>query len=127
MIGQPEADARTLALNFTDNREYPFSLVFSVIVGMLVLRLTATLLFNENIGPLIKILGKMTNAFCQFFALYSLFAGLFSIIFFTAFNNASSAYSSIYKSFILIFDLSIGNFDLMTFNNIEDLQMRYMA
>ena len=120
MIGEPEADARTLALNFADNREYPFSLVFTVIVGMLVLRLTATLLFNESIGPLIKILGKMTGSFGQFFFLYTLMAVLFSAILFLGFNQASDDFNSLYKTFILVFELSIGSFDLFMFDKIKD-------
>ena len=127
MVGNPEEDARTLALNFAENKDYPFSFVFSILVGMLVLRLTTTLLFNESIGPLIKILGKMTGSFTQFFFLYILMAGLFSLIFFTAFSETSTEYNSMYKSFIFVFDLTIGNFDLFAFNKFSSPISSYMG
>lgn len=46
--------------NFIDNIEYPFQYLFAGQVSCLILRIAINLQFNESIGPLIKIVGKMT-------------------------------------------------------------------
>jgi hypothetical protein len=51
-----------------------------VIIGCLIVRLSIILQFNESIGPLIKIVGKMSMDFLNFFLIYVILVAMFSIV-----------------------------------------------
>jgi len=66
--------------NFGLNINFPFQYLFAGQIVCLILRIATNLQFNESIGPLIKIVGKMVQDFLNFFLLYVIFTFMFAIV-----------------------------------------------
>jgi hypothetical protein len=57
-ISEEELFYRKLA-NFKDNIEFKFEYLFSIMIACLITKLMELILFSSEIGPLVKIVGKM--------------------------------------------------------------------
>jgi len=57
-ISEDELFYRKLA-NFKDNIEFKFEYLFSIMIACLITKLMELILFSSEIGPLVKIVGKM--------------------------------------------------------------------
>lgn len=108
-------DGRTLVENMLDAQDFKFGYLFAGILALLVLRLSVALLFNEKIGPLLKILGKMSSDYFSFSAVYGLLVIVFTLFFNLNFMRSESDFESFARSLLTIVDISIGNYALSAF------------
>jgi len=113
-ITQEELIMRKLS-NFGKNINFPFQYLFAVQITCLILRIAINLQFNESIGPLIKIVGKMVQDFFNFFLLYIIFTFMFAIIGNINFIYDLREYEGFFESILTVVDASLGNFDIAIF------------
>jgi hypothetical protein len=66
--------------NYRVEHLFKFQEFFSAQITCLILRIAFLLQYNENIGPLLKIVGKMTKDFYNFFLLYLLLTLMFAVV-----------------------------------------------
>lgn len=83
-IGVPGVDEyedvlRKIA-NLQQNVEYKFEYVYAIIIACLIWRIIEIVQFNAEIGPLVKIVGKMTSDFINFIMLYLILVFMFAIV-----------------------------------------------
>ena len=71
--------------------------------------------YNESIGPLIKIVGKMTQDFFNFFLLYIIFTFMFAIVGNINFLYDLEKFEGFFDSILTVIDASVGNFDIAMF------------
>jgi len=69
-----------ITANFEENLDYKFEYLFSICITCLILRVAIVLQFNESIGPLIKIVGKLGGDFFNFFLIYLIMAIMFTVV-----------------------------------------------
>ena len=69
-----------VVFNIFDHIWFKFEYVFAIMIVCLIMRLLILLEFNQSIGPLIKIVGKMAKDFWNFFLLYAMITIMFSIV-----------------------------------------------
>ena len=120
---QKEFRMRVIA-NFNENIDYPFQYMFAGNVICLIVRISVILQFSENIGPLVKIVGKMFEDFYNFLILYFLLAIMFTTITNLNFLYTLKEFDGLFESFLTVTDASMGNFDFKTFEKINDEGMR---
>jgi hypothetical protein len=90
-------------------------------ITCLILRITDLLQFSSEIGPLIKIVGKMTSDFMNFFALYCILIIMFAIVGNINFIfDLKEQFGGLFESILTVLDTSIGNYDFEVFNTIEN-------
>jgi len=63
--------------NIRENADFPIMYIFAIQITCLILRMAHLLQFNEKIGPVIKIVGKMIKDFFNFSMLYFLLVMMF--------------------------------------------------
>jgi hypothetical protein len=76
--------------------------------------------YNDKIGPLIKIVGKMMQDFQNFFVLYALLTLMFSLIGNINFKYYSPEYLTFFDSIFAVINASLGNYSFKTFDTITD-------
>ena len=76
------------------------------------------LYFTETIGPLLKILGKMSNDFFNFFVLYSILTIMFAIIGNQIFIYDLNQFFGLINSVLSVVDSSLGNFSPEIFDEV---------
>lgn len=81
-----------------------------MIIGCLIVRLSTILQFNESIGPLIKIVGKMSMDFLNFFLIYVILVGMFSIVGNINFVEELTDYRTFFDSILTVIDASLGTY-----------------
>lgn len=81
----------------------------------LVFKVVEYIQFTENIGPLIKIVGKMFGDYSNFFTLYTILVIMFSVIGNLNFMLDQSHFTTFLESFLFVLDASIGNYDFSIF------------
>jgi len=96
--------------NFERNIHYPFQWLFSVIVICLIFRLSTLLQFSESVGPLYKILGKMTKDFGSFIILYAIICLGFALVGNINFVSESNRFETLMSAILTVVDASLGNF-----------------
>ena len=79
-----------------------------MIIGCLIVRLSIILQFNESIGPLIKIVGKMSMDFLNFFLIYVILVAMFSIVGNINFVEELTSYRTFFDSILTVIDASLG-------------------
>lgn len=96
--------------NFERNIDYPFQWLFSTIVICLIFRLSTLLQFSESVGPLYKILGKMTKDFGSFVILYCIICLGFALVGNINFVSESNKFETFMDAILTVVDASLGNF-----------------
>lgn len=72
--------------------------------------------FNDQLGPLYKIVGKMTKDFLNFLIIYAILIIMFSIVGNLLFIiEIPEHYGSLFESILTIFDASLGNYSFAVF------------
>lgn len=90
-------------------------------ITCLILRITDLLQFSSEIGPLIKIVGKMTSDFLNFFALYCILVIMFAIVGNINFIfDLKEQFGGLFESVLTVLDTSIGNYNFQVFESIEN-------
>ena len=116
-----EEDKRLrLVHNLMNTIDFKFQYILSIMIAMLVIRVAVMLQFNANIGPLIKIVGKMMTDFQNFAILYMMFTLMFAIIGNINFKYYCTEYVSFFDSIFTVIDASLGNYDFHIFDTIKD-------
>jgi len=87
-------------------------------IGCLILRVAVILQFNESIGPLIKIVGKMSKDFFNFFLLYTILTIMFAIVGNVNFLQDLVEYRTFFDSILTVIDASLGNYSFEIFSVI---------
>ena len=97
--------------NFERNIDYPFQYLFSVIVICLIYRVSTLLQFSEEIGPLYKIIGKMTKDFGSFVILYVIICLGFALVGNINFVSESNQFETFMEAILTVVNASLGNFE----------------
>jgi len=98
-----------------------------VIIGCLIVRLSIILQFNESIGPLIKIVGKMSMDFLNFFLIYVILVAMFSIVGNINFVEELTSYRTFFDSILTVIDASLGTYSFLMFEKINDSALIYVG
>jgi len=97
--------------NFERNINYPFQYLFSIIVICLIYRISTLLQFSESVGPLYKIIGKMTKDFGSFVILYIIICVGFALVGNINFVSESNQFETFMDALLTVVDASLGNFN----------------
>ena len=82
------------------------------------MRIAVFLQYNESIGPLIKIVGKMQQDFLNFVILYCLMTIMFGIVGNINFIYDLTEFEGMFESILTVIDASLGNYDITIFDKI---------
>ena len=104
-----------LRVNIYFNIQY----FFSIQIACLIVRLSQIFQYNESIGPLLKIVGKMALHFYNFFLLYVLITIMFAIVGNINFLFDMPEYNGFFQSILTVIDASLGNYSFDAFKNIK--------
>lgn len=109
--------------NFERNIHYPFQWLFSVMTICLIFRLTSLLQFSDSVGPLFKILSKMSKDFGSFIILYCIICLGFALVGNINFVDISNKFETFTEAILTVVDASLGNFgfDLNAVEESDDL------
>jgi len=90
-------------------------------ITCLVIKLVELVQFSSEIGPLVKIVGKMLMDFTCFVVMYVILIIMFAIIGNLNFTTELTEYKGLFESIITVLDASIGNyrFDLFDVFNTD--------
>lgn len=75
--------------------------------------------FTSEIGPLVKIVGKMVGDFMNFLILYTLLVVMFAIVGNINFVLNLKEFHGLFESTLTVLDASIGNYDFALFEQIK--------
>ena len=107
-----QEEAKRIIGNLVLGIKIPFRYYFAIISMCLVSRLAYVLEFNENIGPLFRILQKSTKVFFSFFIIYAYLVLILGLVGNISFLGINDQYRTFYESILTIIDASMGNFEL---------------
>jgi len=110
--------------NFANSMDFKFQYLFAVNVICLIFRLSAMLQFSESIGPLVKIVSKMSNDFLNFLILYFILTVMFMTIGNLNFLYDMNEFSGLFESALTITDASLGNYDFSIFDKVDQPGMQ---
>ena len=102
------------------NIAYKFEYLFSIIITCLVIRVAMVLEYNETIGPLIKIVGKLGTDFLNFFLIYSIITIMFTVVGNVNFMNELTMFEGFFQSLLTVVDTSLGNYNFEVFHAINN-------
>ena len=80
--------------------------------------------FSESIGPLVKIVSKMSNDFLNFLILYFILTVMFMTIGNLNFLYDMNEFSGLFESALTITDASLGNYDFSIFDKVDQPGMQ---
>ena len=83
--------------------------------------------FQGNIGPLIKIVGKMVMDFFNYTLLFVLLTLMFSIVGNINFIYDLPEFETFTNSVLTVIDASVGNFNTEIFVTLKDPNMRLVG
>ena len=83
------------------------------------MRIATILQFNEAIGPLIKILGKMSTDFLNYMILSILIIVVFALVGNINFIHDVESFKDFFTSVLTVIDFSTGNFDFGIFDTSQ--------
>ena len=93
-------------------------------ISCLVLRIATILQYNEQVGPLIKIVGKMLQDFFNFVILYFILTIMFALVGNINFLYDVDSFNSFFNAILTVIDACLGNFDFEIFNNVREPSMQ---
>ena len=105
--------------NFEDIIGFKFQYLFSLQVFCLILRIAVLLEYNESIGPLLRIVFKMSQDFFNFMCIFFLLIIMFGVVGNLNFMGINH-FENFYESMLTVIDFAIGNFDFKFFDNVDD-------
>lgn len=94
--------------------------MFTTIIIGLCTKIAISFQFNEDIGPLIKIVQKMGSEFVNFLIFYMILTLMFVLVGNALFMFYCPAYSSIFNALTTITNAAMGNFTFTDFDLITD-------
>jgi len=113
--------------NFAENLEYNFEYMFTMIIVCLIFRIALILQFNESIGPLIKIVGKLGGDFFNFFLIYLIMTIMFTVVGNINFMNEITMFEGFFQSLLTVIDCSLGNYSFAIFSGMTSKRMIFFG
>lgn len=105
--------------NFEHNIDFRFEFIFAIIIFCLLYKILDMIQFSSEIGPLVKIVGKMAGDFVNFVVLYVILVVMFGIVGNLNFLlDLPSEYGQLFTSILTVLDASIGNYSFELFGGI---------
>jgi len=104
---------------FLNKMNMRYDYLFTGGIWCLVFRITIILQFNEKIGPLFKIVGKLLMEFLNFSFVYFIFIVMFGILGNINFMNDLDVFEGTLQSFITVVNYSLGNLNSKVFDPIK--------
>lgn len=95
-------------------------MLFSIQVFCLCAKIAEVFQFSKEIGPLLKIVGKMGGDFLNFLTIYVILLIMFSIVGNINFKLYCIEFAGLFASLATIMDYSMGNFGFDLFEVLED-------
>lgn len=88
-------------------------------IACLIMKIIDIIQFTSEIGPLVKIVGKMVGDFMNFLILYALLVIMFAIVGNINFVLDLNEFHGLFESTLTVLDASIGNYDFALFSQIQ--------
>lgn len=111
-------------INFIYELDFKIQYLFAIMISCLVLRIATILQYNEQVGPLIKIVGKMLQDFFNFVILYFILTIMFALVGNINFLYDVDSFNSFFNAILTVIDACLGNFDFEIFNNVREPSMQ---
>jgi len=105
--------------NLNDNKDFKLAYFFAACIVCLIVRIATILQFNEAIGPLIKILGKMSTDFLNYMILSIMIIVMFALVGNINFIHDVESFKDFFTSVLTVIDFSTGNFDFGIFDTSQ--------
>jgi len=109
-----------IVANFVEHIDFPFQYIFAVSIFCILARIGTIIQFNETLGPLLKIVSKMSQDFLNFFMLYALVTVTFLLVGNINFIYELPEFKDLFTSALTIINASVGNFDSNRFLLVKD-------
>ena len=87
-------------------------------VFCLITKVLEIIQFSAEIGPLVKIVGKMLGDFMNFLILYIIFVMMFAIVGNLNFIFRMTQFNGLFESILTVLDASIGKYDFQVYEDI---------
>lgn len=97
--------------NLMENLTFKFEYLYAVTIVCLLWRIIELIQFHAEVGPLVKIVEKMTGDFVSFFVFYFILVIMFSIVGGVNFIFYLKSYHGVFESILTVLDASIGNYN----------------
>lgn len=105
--------------NFEHNIDFKFEFIFSIIIVCLLYKILNLTQFSQEIGPLVKIMGKMGGDFANFMVLYFILVTAFGIVGNLNFLlDLPNEYGQLFASILTVLDASIGKYSFQLYSGI---------
>ena len=106
--------------NFSAQIDFKIEYLLSAMIVCLILKVTDIIQYSSDIGPLVKIVGKMLGDFMNFFILYVILVIMFAIVGNLNFIFDLVEFDGLFASCLTVLDASIGNYDFGVFKAIPN-------
>lgn len=113
-----------ILLNLVHELDFKIQYLFAIIISCLVLRIATILQYNEQVGPLIKIVGKMLQDFFNFVVLYFILTIMFALVGNINFLYDVDSFNSFFNAILTVIDACLGNFDFAIFADVREPSMQ---
>jgi len=117
-VSEREQSMRFMA-NLFDRTDFPLEYTFALISLSLIVRSGVNLQFIESIGPLIKILSKMSMDFLNFVIIYCILVFMFALLGNINYHLQLAQFKGFNTSIFTVIDTSIGIYDLKSFDTVD--------
>lgn len=105
--------------NIEHNIDFRFEFIFAIIIFCLLYKILDMIQFSSEIGPLVKIVGKMAGDFVNFVVLYVILVVMFGIVGNLNFLlDLPDNYGQLFTSILTVLDASIGNYSFELYAGI---------
>jgi len=116
-----EENANRKYANILLHIQFQFEYLLSVNIICLIMKTLNVIQYFENIGPLVKIVSKMSVDFINFLILYLILVMMFAIVGNLNFIfDLKEQFGGLFESCLTVLDASIGNYDFQLFKEIDD-------
>jgi len=102
--------------NFNVIVDYKFEYLLAIMISCLIFKVLDLIQFSADIGPLVKIVGKMLGDFLNFFILYAILVIMFAVVGNLNFIFYLDEYTGLFESCETVLDASVGNYDFTLFD-----------
>lgn len=124
-VNQSDSDFELqIVVNMIHELDFMIQYLFAIMISCLVLRIATILQYNEQVGPLIKIVGKMLQDFFNFVVLYFILTIMFALVGNINFLYDVESFNSFFNAVLTVIDACLGNFDFKIFDNVKDPSMQ---
>jgi hypothetical protein len=124
-LGQTEYELQLLR-NFEEHHSFGYTALFSIQICCLCVKIAEVIQFHNEIGPLLKIVGKMGSDFLNFLTIYIILIIMFAIIGNINFFLYVEEFNSLFTSLVTVLDASMGNFEFALFESIDDPEQKIL-